>query len=179
VTPHFMKESGLNYDLAEVTGLAALLADWWSNDDYEGETNQAARASFSDDMILTSITVTALALATPAQFTQSVGVSGELAGAPLPNESALVTTLYTGIVGRSYRGRNFWPGVATASMQANGTLLDATTAQLQETFDALIVGTKAASNSVMCVHSTTLGLATEVTSCVVRDVLHHQRRRNQ
>jgi len=178
VTPHFRKSDGGDYTQLELAGLCDLLEDWWENSDFEGETNGPMKGAISDDCTLQSITCTGLAAAVPPQASVAVGTTGTNTGSPLPNESALVVTLYTGLVGRSYRGRNFWPGIPVSAMEANGTLNGSYVSDVQDTFDALIAGIENASGSELAVNSETLGLSTFVTSCVVRDVVHHQRRRN-
>lgn len=178
VTPHTRKSDGGDYTALEVAGLADVLADWWENDDFEGETNEALKNLIVDDCTLQSITVTGLAAVTPPQTILAVNTAGTVAANPLPNETSLVVTIYTGIVGRSYRGRNFWPGQSVNSMEANGTVNPTHLGNLQATFDALIAGLANGTSSELAVNSETLALSSFATSCVVRDVLHHQRRRN-
>lgn len=178
-TPHFRTQDATDMTLSDVGDLATALADWWSNDDFGGATNQAMRNYHVDDCTLQTITVTTLAAVTPFQSVVTVGLAGEQAVTPLPNETALVVTLYTGLVGRSYRGRNFWPGMPTNLMEANGTVAAASLAGLQTTFEALIDELPTVvPNITLAVNSVTLPAATPVIAAQVRDVLHHQRRRN-
>lgn len=50
------------------------------------------------------------------------GISGGIAGDCMPNSIAMVVELTTGIRGRSYRGRTFWPGVPVEKV--TGDLFD-------------------------------------------------------
>lgn len=178
VTPHLRKSDGGDYTALEIAGLADVLEDWFVNSDFEGETNAPGRGYMSDDCTLQTITVTGLAAVTPPQAVVTVNSAGAVSGLPLPNETALVVTLYTGNVGRRYRGRNFWPGVPSAAMEANGTLNSSYLNDVQDTFNALIAGLANGTSSELAVNSDVGGFSTFVTSCTVRDVLHHQRRRN-
>lgn len=179
VTPHFRTFDGTDYDNAGLAALGAMLEDWWDNADFQGEGNLVPMKNFfNENSSLEQIILTSLDPTAPPQHVQPVGIAGLNTSAPLPNETALVVTLYTGLVGRSFRGRNFWPGLSTNLMQDNGTLLDLTVSGLQENFDALINGLATEANNVVAVHSTFLGQVNQVISCVVRDTLHHQRRRN-
>lgn len=178
VTPHFRKNDGGDFTQLEVAGLAVLLEDWATSDNFEGETNQSLMSVVVDEVSLASITVTSLAAVTPVQAVLASGESGNITSTPLPNETSFVTTYYTGIVGRSYRGRGFWPGLPITAMDNSGTMSAGFVDQLQTTFRALLDGLASVASSQLAVNSETLGLSTPVTSILVRDTLHHQRRRN-
>lgn len=178
VVMHTVQSDGSDYSQAELDGLVVQFDDWWSDDNFQGNTNQALRDNISVNVSLASITATSLAAVAPIQSQLAVAQAGAVAGNPVPNESAIVVTLYTGFIGRSYRGRNFWPGLPVASMQGDGTIAAATTAQLQATFDALVAGLESGTNSELAVYSPTLDIVTPVASALVRDTLHHQSRRN-
>jgi len=178
VTPHFRKSDGGDYTLSELEGLNDLLSDWFTADDFGGGSNEAMKDHMSQECSLQSITSTSLAVGVPVQASLAVNVAGTDVGNPLPNETSLVVTIYTGLVGRSYRGRNFWPGMSTTIMESNGTINSTELASMQQTFQHLLDGIALLSSSELCVNSETLGLSTFASSVLVRDVLHHQRRRN-
>lgn len=52
-------------------------------------------------------------------FTKAYATTGDLTDSPLPNQVALVTSLKTGLMGRSYRGRIYWPGFTEADSVGN------------------------------------------------------------
>jgi len=178
VTPHVRSLDGSDLGNADVEAIATLLADWAVNDNFEGETNAALMNFGPDELTLSSITVTSLKADAPPQFALAVNDPGNGAGTPMPNESALVVTLYTGLVGRRYRGRNFWPVLTVAMMENNGTLAGVTVAAFQTTFDALIAGLEAEGTYVLAVNSDVGGFVNQAISSIVRDTVHHQRRRN-
>lgn len=179
VTPHFRTLDGHDFTQGDVEDLATLLADWASNADFQGETNVPLMNFGVPQVVLQNISVTSLQVIGPPQHVLAVNDPGNAAGLPLPNETAIVVTLYTGIVGRRFRGRNFWPLTSTTYMEADGTLAGATVTALQDTFDALIAGLVTEGTFVLAVHSEVGAMVNQVTSCIVRDTLHHQRRRNQ
>lgn len=179
VTPHVRSFDGSDLSNADVEAIGGLLHDWATVDNFQGEVNDHLMKIATDQLTLESITVTTLKEIGPPQWVEAVNFTGLQVGTPMPNESALVVTLYTGIVGRRFRGRNFWPILATAYMEDNGTLINATVATIQNTFDALVNGLVTDGNYVLAVNSTVGAMVNQVTSCVVRDTVHHQRRRNQ
>jgi hypothetical protein len=63
-------------------------------------------------------------------------------------------------------------------MAENGTLIDATRATIQDTWDALKEGLALDGTYALAVHSKAAADAFGVDSVVTRDVIHHQRRRN-
>lgn len=178
VTPHVRTDAGLDYSQAELDGLVVQLGDWATANNFQGATNTSLMGLLVDDIILQDITLTTLTPGGALQAVEAVNQAGSIAQLPLPNEAALVTTWRTALVGRSFRGRSFWPGLAVTQMEANGTLNNGSTATFQTTFNALVDGIKSGTNSVMAVHSPTLLQANEVTSVTVRDIVHHQSRRN-
>jgi len=177
-TPHVRSFGGTDLGDADVEAIAGLLADWATNDDFQGETNNALMNYPATEVTLDTISVTSLDATAPPQFIQAVGVAGGGGSNALPNESAVVTTLYTGIVGRKYRGRNYWPIGTTAAIDAQGTLASVTLAAMQATFDALIAGLVNQGDYVLAVNSSAGAFVNQAISCVVRDTVHHQRRRN-
>jgi hypothetical protein len=167
-----------NYTQPTVDEVADNFNDWYQNDNFGSETNEAFRKKLNANITLAEIVVTSLG-AIPFQKQLAVGVAGTGAGNPVPRESAVVTTWYTALAGRSRRGRSFWAGASVLDMQNDGTLSTAAGAGWQDAMDALVAGFDAASSSEFVVHSKTLGDTEEITSAVVRDLFHHQRRRNQ
>lgn len=74
----------------------------------------------SSSLLFTSVTINDLTIADGFTFTGDAGTSSALPfhgsddSAPMPANVALVTTTRTGIRGRSFRGRNYWPAVPSA-----------------------------------------------------------------
>lgn len=178
VVQHYMKQDLSDWLSADVDDLAAKLKLWATVDDTGPDTYFAFMNSVCDKLTLANITVTGLQVVTPPQKIEAVNDSGNDTSNALPNETALVTTWTTGIVGRSYRGRNYWPGLATSVMDENGTLFAARLTAYQATFDGLLSYLDDDGTYFLAINSPTLGASTPVTGCVVRDTLHHQRRRN-
>ncbi len=59
----------------------------------------------------------------------STPLEGLVVSAPMPNQVCVVTTLITGLVGRSYRGRVYNPGITEADVTANTVSTDYRTAR--------------------------------------------------
>jgi hypothetical protein len=102
-------------------------------------------------------------------------------------QAALVTTLRTLSRGRSYRGRNYWPGIAVNQVSTDGGNALSTRVTDQDTFvNSLIAAIHSNPVRQLVVVSRhhggsplTTGVATPVTSHDTNNVLDTQRRRVQ
>ena len=147
----------------------------------------------SYDYSITKLHVTDLSSDTAPSFdwvtgsgTNALPVVGGNANAASPMQSALVTTLRTLSRGRSFRGRNYWPGLATnAFLAADGRTVSATRVTDQQTFVNSVITAVASvpGQNVVVVsrHANkiprTTGIHTLVTSHDTNNVVDTQRRR--
>lgn len=97
---------------ADLTGIAAVFASWWSVN---------MRQNFSNQMSLNRIVVTDMTTEGGEQVDYVTGLPslGTIVGAPAPNNVAVVTSLRTGFSGRSNRGRKYWAGISSAEVTDN------------------------------------------------------------
>lgn len=178
VVHHCRTGSGSDFDAARCLQLATLYDDWITNADFEGETNAPLINSMVTNATVDLVTVTGLE--TPATPSASVVVAtaGVGAGDPVPAETALVTTWRTDFVGRSFRGRSYWPAFREAFNDAQGDVDGTSLAGIQTTMSALIDGLINQGGFRHGVYSRTLNVFTDTTSALARSVWHHQSRRN-
>lgn len=113
-------------------------------------------------------------------YTTGFPIQGSLvSGEALPYMCAAVVKIATGYAGRSYRGRNYFPGLSETG-QADSTIASAVKTLLQGCYDDLLAlygagGTDA--NWQWVVWSQKLSAGTTVTDAIVRDLIGTQRRR--
>jgi hypothetical protein len=100
---------------------------------------------FSAVTTLLSLTLNDLTTISGATLTAVTGSSGSLprtwggGGTPLPNNSAFVTTLRTGLRGRSYRGRLYIPGAGSADLVDEANFTGAAIARMVNLVKAIVL----------------------------------------
>jgi len=117
--------------------------------------------------------------------TNTLPVAGTDTHNVVANNAALVTTLRTGNRGRSFRGRNYWPGLTIESLASDGESIVGTRVARQQAFVANLIAAIAAGGSqAMAVvsrhtggHPRTTGIATDVQTIDTNDHIDTQRRR--
>lgn len=91
-----------------------------------------------------------------------------------PVITSLVCSLYTGIPGRSFRGRFYWPGLGLGLDADTGRIPITAAATLAGDFNTMLVGLQASAPStpalVLGVYSKTRGSGTAVTQLRVGDI---------
>jgi len=75
----------------------------------------------SADITLNEVKVTDLTSSSGWTASDSPGIVGTAVGNPVANQVAMVVTLQTAKRGRSYRGRNYWPGLPLASLASTAS----------------------------------------------------------
>lgn len=114
-----------------------------------------------------------------SQYTTGLPLQGTQASDALPSPNALVVTLRTQYAGRSYRGRQYIPGLAEGL--STGSIEDgATVSAIQTYYDDLVAGIGAGGSSTdyqWGVYSRKVPVFTPITSTLVRSTLGTQRRR--
>lgn len=175
---HFGKFGGGDFLTADCQAVAEALHDWYSNDNFEGETNDAWKNAFDDQQVLQEIVVSDVGPGPSVQYTESVNEAGGVAGTPLAVESAMVSTWRTLTPGRSGRGRTFWPGIDSSALGDDGQLDPTTVTNAQDTLQALIDGMGTTGDYFPTVFSPLHSTGHIITSVTVQAVLHHQKRRN-
>lgn len=97
---------------ANLTAIAAVFANWWSVN---------MRQNFVTSMVLDRIVATDMGEAEGVQISYVTGLpqGGNIAGAPMPNNVAVVTSLRSSFSGRSRRGRKYWAGLVNTEVTDN------------------------------------------------------------
>src|ERR1700741_465485 len=178
VVQHARKDGGAAMTALECQVIADHCADSWNIPGYLGGAVPAMKSQANNNTTLVEVAVTGLAPVTPPQAIVAVNVAGSQAGVALPPETALVVSFKTGVVGKSYRGRSFWPGLDPEQLENNGTLSGAALTAYQNMFQAYVDVMITNTDSGLCIWSPTLGIGTSVLTALVRDTPHPQRRRN-
>lgn len=119
----------LGWEIPSMNALASKIAGWW---------NAEYRIYQSNLCALTAIKVTDLeaAFAPGIEYVTGLPAAGAGATEIMPNNVTVATTFITDLRGRSYRGRNYFVGLTTDSV--NGNAISAATAlAFQEMYEAL------------------------------------------
>ena len=174
----FTRQDLADPSAGDVGTLAGLLASWVGSDNFQGETDLALYKHMNLATTISLVRVTSVGTTPPIQVASTINLAGVNTGLPLPNESAVVTTWYSAGVGRSYRGRSFFPGADPDMLDATGRLSSSQLTSWGATMAALADGLSSEGTFYQVVHSPTLSQNNQVLSSIVRAVIHHQSRRN-
>lgn len=104
--------SALPVITANLTTLADIFINWWTN-------NQ--RQNFTSSIALARVVVTDARVANGLQVVRTpvAPIPGTLVGATTPNNVAIVLTQRTGFSGRSFRGRTYFAGLSASDLADN------------------------------------------------------------
>jgi len=142
-------------------------------------------AAMTSNWTLTNIVLRAVneAEGIEINYTTDLPLNGGNGGTQTPNQVSWTTTLETGLVGRSARGRIYGVGLAFAQTINNKRLTDASRAVLQANMEAIRADLESAGHALQVVSFQTGGVprtegrALPVLSVEVRFPLATQRRR--
>lgn len=147
----------------------------------------ASTKPWSTHWVLHSMTANALDSATAPTVTAGdspMPIAGSGSGACAPDNCCVVATMQSGLRGRSYRGRNYWPGIPSAELATDSALLAASVAQWETFIDDSLITPMAAAEFPLCVISRhhdgaprSEGIMTNIIGCRVETKLGTQRRR--
>jgi hypothetical protein len=109
---------------------------------------------------------------------KSSGQTGELTDGVLPQNCALLVRKNTGLSGRKFRGRNYWPLVLSEANVNNAGVIDpGNVSDLQDIFDAMYTDINDVTNvSTALLHSDATD-PTFITGFSVQNTIATQRRR--
>lgn len=165
----------------ELTVWADAIMDYFRT----GSPGVVLRTFMSEAVSIDSVSTYLYPPSGPATFAgQSTGeaVQGTTNTSYLPPQCAVTTTLLTGISGRSYRGRSYWPLLAL-TIGPELTLNASQTADIAQYFaaffDYITEVAPAEDAPTLGVYSPTLNQVTTVTSIAVGSVIDTQRRRRE
>ena len=102
----------VSIDLALLENVAEAVVAWW---------NAEIKPLVSSSTALESVTVTDMSAEDSIQHVETLLTpsAGTATGGDLPSNVAAVVTFYTGLVGRSHRGRVYNPGLTDAQVATN------------------------------------------------------------
>lgn len=176
-------EKATAWTVAQYTALANAMIVWW---------NTAYGLVLSSDLSLVEVYITDLTTATSPVHAQAAPIpnpTGTVPTATLPNNVSLTVSFRTANRGRSYRGRNYVPGLPENAVTLN-TVQPSTVAGIQNAYTGLFAVADGQSIEWVVVSRysgidgdgkpipRTIGLATPVTAAIVVDaIVDSQRRR--
>lgn len=174
ITLHF--EASTNFDIAALVALTTGVEDWLAN---------SLMPALSGDLEATAINAMALhATNAPSIQTPLVPpIVGGVASGPLPANAPMVVTHNSLLRGRSFRGRNFVPGIPEADVSSGGLVNGTRTTALLNAF-ADIADIENATSTTHVILSTvqngvelTNGVTTPVNSYSSDSVIRNMRTR--
>lgn len=173
----FNVRSGGALLVADADRIEAVFANWW---------NVSARAQVTSQCSLNLIVLDALDSASGLhkEYTSGWTPAGSGAGSAAPGNITSSVKLSTGLRGRSFRGRFYWPGLGTAFINGNQLNTGVATA-IQTSANLLRTNLAAGSPSDRLVVTSyrtggswrTTAVSTEVTAASTHANVDSQRRR--
>jgi len=164
----------------DVSDVGALVKEWWDVGRLDPDPQKQWHAA---NIALESVRLRKIDPLEPLEtaYTSGLPIAGSATGASYSASSAILFSLRTDFIGRSYRGRLFLPTPSESNCQ-NGILADADALDMADEFVALIgdlatTGAGSAADAQVSVWSPKLAIATEVTHVKVDTRLRSQRRR--
>ena len=166
-----------NYTVSQLEDLCASIEEWWTT---------LVLPNLAEALTLNRVIATALHASTGPQFVRPASdpFAGGINSDPLPNNNALCVSFRTGLLGRSFRGRNYVAGIAesdTLKSRVNAGRAEAIRAAYAD-MDSLVPGENVwvvVSRTVDGVVQSPTALTNAVTAVVLVDtVVDSQRRRS-
>jgi hypothetical protein len=132
-----------------------------------------------DDLQLENVTVTSLEGPASEQYVRNClsNCNGANGGAPAPGNATSTISWRTSGIGRSKRGRSFFPGFAESHINDDDTVNSGQLVSLSALGSAIMTAFLQSASSQLGVYSRVLNLITPVTSYVIENILDTQRRR--
>jgi hypothetical protein len=150
--------------------------------DLVNEIGDILLANNVDDALGTTVTIPTWTVQNFDDPTQAdIDVSSDFVGGeasnPLPSNVSAIVSLKTGLRGRSFRGRAYWPGYTEASSVEN-TFNATSQANLQAVYDELVGGVDVGIPvGKLCVISIKTASSHDVTAAIAEGTWATQRRR--
>lgn len=173
----FNVRSGGGVLTADADRIEAVFANWWT-------TSMRNQVTSSASLVTIILDALDAASSLHKEYTSGWTAPGLMGGTPFPGGTTTSVKLATGIRGRSYRGRIYWPGL-TVNQVTNGLLTTtardaiATSVNLLRTSLAADVASDRLVVVSYCQDGAWLtnGVATEITSASAHLLVDSQRRR--
>lgn len=164
----------------DVSDVGAKVKDWW-NTAYTGGV--AMKQLYDVDIKLDSVKLRKISPLEPVEtsYTTGLPIAGTDVTDPLTSEAALLLSLRTAKIGRSYRGRMYLPSISEDQVDESLTPTAATTigTQFKGLVNALTaIGIGSGATAQVEVWSKKLAIGTPVTAVKVDQWMRSQRRRN-
>ena len=112
-----------------IGSVGTAVKDWW---DVAG--GFGAKVYHPTEIALERVTLRRMVPEEPVeqQYTTGLPIAGVDATDPVPSQDAVIASLRTGNIGRSYRGRMYLPPIAESSVIANGSLSAAVAVDIRD-----------------------------------------------
>lgn len=169
-------EKGTPFDGGDLENLLDVIGDWWDN-----ELSEHVASSLSMPEIY------AVSLETASSPTRSkfdmVHLTGQVPTAPVQDNVAMCVSFYTDSRGRSYRGRNYVPGIPASYLATPSAFATVPTANVGVVYEALATLLEATAFSHVVISRQNggvplaVGNTTRVTGYVAKTKIATQRRR--
>jgi len=173
----FNVKSGAGLTVTDADRIEAVFANWWN-------TSMRLQVGATCTLVLIILDALDAAASLHKEYTTGWTAAGAIASTAMPGNVTSSVKLATGIRGRSFRGRFYWPALSSSQI-SGGQLLAATQTAIQTAANALrtsLAADAAADKLVVVSYMAggvwrSAGVATEVTSCSAHANLDSMRRR--
>lgn len=178
-TSFYLKQTTVvGFSVGDIGDLVKL---WWNTAYASGV---AMKSLYSTGMSLVEVTMRKWFPLSPTidVYTTGLPVAGTVTGDNLPGENAVLLSLRTANIGRSYRGRMYLPPITETNLA--GQLSSGTATTIAEQFVGLVrdlqtTGAAGAARADTVVWSRVLSASSLVTQVKCDEIIRSQRRRNQ
>jgi len=164
----------------DVTDVGAVVKDWW---DQAGVAGAAQKTWHAANYELTSVRLRKWDPLEPVEtsYTAGLPIAGTATGASYAPNNAILVSLRTSFIGRSYRNRVYLPSPAEGVVQ-NGIFADADALSIADRFTEMIgdlsnIGAGGLSSATVSAYSKLLSTGNDVIQVLVDENLRSQRRR--
>lgn len=182
LTTHITLEESAFASAPDIADVGVAWKNWW-NTGVTGANPEKSRHGAS--IALERVTLRRIYPLEPLEFEYNTGlpIVGTATGLNFPPQSAILVSLRTGLIGRSYRGRAYLPPPALNQSEGAGTITEASAEECGIAFTALLAALQADSGVPVVASfiadgvERTTPVGTPITLVRVDERLRSQRRR--
>lgn len=170
---HIQQQTSLAISIGQ-TG--DIVKAWWND---SGPGSSAQKVNHSDALALDAVTLRRIYPIEPVEqlYTTGLPIMGTVTTLGNQPQDAILVSLRTPFIGRSYRGRNYLPPPADTKLAGPGQLTSGVAQDIATQFNDMIISEFAALDHPVVVWSPLLSVPSEVTTLKVDRFIRTQRRR--